>query len=86
MEITWELEELQTVASKLIISAQSYLHLFSLGHLENVDFHNRLGSNTYSVRNIFLRVRDANLVPDMNSKVLHLYQISKLFHIKRNTS
>lgn len=51
------------------MSAQSYLNLFSLGQLENVDFRNRLGSDTYSVRNIFLRVEDENLVLDMNSKV-----------------
>lgn len=69
LKIIWELEEHQTVASKLIMSAQSYLNLFSLGHLDNVDFHNRLGPNTYSVRNIFLRVEDENLVLDMNSKV-----------------
>lgn len=61
------------------------MHLFSFGHLENVYFHCRLGSNIqYGI--FFSWLRNANLVLDMSSKILHLYEISKLFCIKKRTS
>lgn len=60
--------------------------MFSFGHLENVCFHCRLGSNTYSIKNIFLWLRNVNSVIDMGTKILYLYQISKLFGIKRNAN